>query len=46
MLDVNRGDAVEVLDVRLRPSGRHLRRSVCFVILPSDQYKSVVAIVC
>ena len=41
MLDINRG--VEELDVRLRPSDRHLRRSVCFVVLPSAQHGSVVA---
>ena len=43
MLAVNCGDVVEVLDVRLRPSDRHLRRSVCFVILPSAQYRGVSA---
>ena len=43
MLDVNRGDVVEVLDVRLRPTDRHLRRSVCFVILPSAQFRGVGA---
>ena len=43
MLDDNRGDVVKVLVGRLRPSDRHLRCSVCFVILPSAQYGGVVA---
>ena len=42
MPDVNHGDVVEVLDVRLRPSDRHLRCSVCFVVLPSAQYRGVI----
>ena len=43
MLDVYRGDVVEVLDVRLRPSHRRLRRSVCFVSRPSAQKRGMVA---
>ena len=32
MLDVNRSEVVEVLDVRFNPPDRHLRRSICFVV--------------
>ena len=37
MLDVNRGEVVEVLDVSLSPPGRHLRSSEYLVVLPSAQ---------
>ena len=43
MLDVNRGEVVEVLDVRLNAPVRHLRSSVYFVVLPSVQYRGMVA---
>ena len=42
MLDVNRSEVVEVLDVRLNPPDRHLRSSICFVVMPSAQYRGVV----
>ena len=44
MLDVNRGDVAEVLDVRVSSSDRHLGSSVYFVFLPSAQYRGVVAV--
>ena len=43
MLDVNRGEVVEVFDERLSPPDRHLRSSENFVDLPSAQYRGVVA---
>ena len=41
--DVNRGDVVEVLDMRLSPIYGQLRSSVYFVVLPSAQCRGVVA---
>ena len=41
--DVNLGDVMEVLDIRLRPSDHSLKRSVYFVLLPSAQYGGVFA---
>ena len=40
---VNLGDVIEVLDIRLRPSDRYLRRSVYIICLPSVQYGGVFA---
>ena len=38
VLDVNRGEVVEVLDVSFSPPDRHLRSSVYLVVLPSADY--------
>ena len=43
MLDVNRGDVVEVLDVSFSPPDRHLRSSENIVVLPSAEYQGMVA---
>ena len=37
------GDVIEVLDIRLRPSDRYLRRSVSFVFSPLVQYRGAFA---
>ena len=43
MLDVNCGEVVEVFDVSFSPPDRRLRSSVYLVVLPSAQYRGVVA---
>ena len=43
MLDVNRGEVVEVLDVCFSPPDCHPRSSVHFVFLPSAEYPGMVA---
>ena len=42
MLDVNRGEVVEVLDVSFSPPDLHLRSSVYLVVLPSVENRAMV----
>ena len=42
VLNVNRGDVVEVLDASFSPPDRHLRSSVYLVVLPSAEYRGMV----
>ena len=44
--DVNFGDVIEVLDIRLRPSVYQLKRLVYFVALPSVHYSVLAAFQC
>ena len=43
MLDVNRDEVVEVLDVSFSPPDCHLGSSVNFVVLPYAEYRGMVA---
>ena len=43
VLDVNRSEAVEALDVSFSPPDRHLRSLVYLVVLPSAEYRRMVA---